>query len=230
VNQTTGAYAISPNAAAIEASTKNTSLRFTVTVSDGQHTTSKTLTVDLLHSPPTETNGDDRLMGSAKADRFNALGGNDFINGAAGDDLINGATGNDTIVGGAGHDTLIGGGGHDRFMFDTAFGRDNSDVVRDFQSGVDKLVIARKLIALDHNHLWVGSSPSTSTVGDFNLKIVTSGNGFAAGDSNDYFIYNTHTDKLYYDDDGNGAHAAVAVATIVMAGNGAPSFADFLLT
>ena len=44
-----------------------------------------------------------------------------------------------------------------------------------------------------------------------------------------YLIYNPATDKLYYDNDGNGARAAVQIATITLSGAAAPAYSDFLL-
>ena len=59
------------------------------------------------------------------------------------------------------------------------------------------------------------------------LRLVTSGH--AAQDSNDYLIYNSTSDKLYYDPDGNGSRGAVLVATITMTGTSHPSASDFLV-
>ena len=53
--------------------------------------------------------------------------------------------------------------------------------------------------------------------------------GTAAGDSNDYLIYNPSTDKLFYDVDGSGSRAAVQIATVTLAGSAAPTYKDFLL-
>ena len=71
--------------------------------------------------------------------------------------------------------------------------------------------------------LGVGTTAG-KTISSANYKI-----GAAASDANDYLIYNPATDRLYYDNDGNGAHAAVQVATITMSGTTAPAFSDFLL-
>ena len=63
-------------------------------------------------------------------------------------------------------------------------------------------------------------------------KLISSANykvGTAAGDTNDYLIYNPATDKLYYDNDGNGARAAAQIATITLSGTTAPAYSDFLL-
>lgn len=98
--------------------------------------------------------GNDRVGGSAAAERIFlgdghdyafGFGGNDKIYGERGNDTIWGDTGydelfggagNDRLFGGKGHDTLTGGSGADVFVFSAAEGR---DVITDFQNGEDKL-------------------------------------------------------------------------------------------
>lgn len=60
------------------------------------------------------TGGRDILSGSAAAEGFLLLGGNDVANGGGGDDAICGGAGADVLKGGAGRDTLDGQGGKDR--------------------------------------------------------------------------------------------------------------------
>lgn len=54
----------------------------------------------------TGTEGDDILVGGAKADVLVGLGGNDVLQGGDGADLLIGGRGNDTLDGGAGSDTV----------------------------------------------------------------------------------------------------------------------------
>ncbi|MGZ2256588.1 calcium-binding protein [Roseobacter sp. A03A-229] len=78
--------------------------------------------VDVLGS-----DNDDQITGSRQAN---------LLTGAAGADVISGGGGQDRIIGGTGDDSLTGGRGADIFEF--AVG-DGSDVVTDFNVGVDAL-------------------------------------------------------------------------------------------
>jgi Ca2+-binding RTX toxin-like protein len=100
--------------------------------------------------------GNDKVIGSASAERVDLgdghdyaalLGGNDTIEGGAGsdtilggggDDRLFGGTGGDKILGGAGNDLMTGGAGADQFVFEKGGG---SDRITDFQDGFDKLAI-----------------------------------------------------------------------------------------
>jgi hypothetical protein len=70
-----------------------------------------------------------------------------IADGKAGDDVLTGGTGEDVLLGGAGNDVLIsglgatimtGGEGSDLFVFGAGTGM---DIVRDFEVGVDRLLI-----------------------------------------------------------------------------------------
>ncbi len=102
------------------------------------------------------TLGDDDIFGTAGPDIINGLAGNDIIRGLPGDDELLGADGddfiigregedildggpdNDTLIGGKGNDLLRGGLGADSFRFGAD---DGTDVLIDFEQGVDKLVL-----------------------------------------------------------------------------------------
>ena len=71
--------------------------------------------------------GDDRLFGGADRDILIGGSGHDFLNGGAGDDVLMGVTGRDVLVGGAGADLFVFGTG------------DGKDLIRDFESGIDKI-------------------------------------------------------------------------------------------
>ncbi len=86
--------------------------------------------------------GFDTLLGGAGADR--AFGGD-------GDDVLDGGTGNDTIYGGSGSDTFrsasddgddlfIGGGDADFYDY-TASGDTGNDVITDFETNIDVIVL-----------------------------------------------------------------------------------------
>lgn len=60
------------------------------------------------------------------------------VDGGAGNDTICGGDGDDRIIGGEGDDTMSGSGGRDQFLFGRNSG---NDVIRDFTSGADTLVL-----------------------------------------------------------------------------------------
>lgn len=59
------------------------------------------------------TNGNNTLVGSARADLLSGLAGNDTLRGLAGADNLSGGKGADTLKGGPGNDSLDGGPGND---------------------------------------------------------------------------------------------------------------------
>lgn len=88
-------------------------------------------------------NGNDRLVGSA---------GNDSLFGAAGDDILIGSEGRDVLRGGTGRDVLDGGLDADRFVFGSVADmglRSTRDMIRDFVSGADLVVLTNVAAGLD---------------------------------------------------------------------------------
>jgi len=143
------------------------------------------------------------------------------MSGGAGNDTLAGGAGNDSLVGGAGNDVLTGGDGNDRFVFDTSLGSSNVDTIKDFVTGTDKIVLSAKVFTK-----FSGSSAGTAiTAGNL---VVGAGTTAKASDSNDYLIYDTGTDLLYYDADGNGSGAPVAFVKVELTGTAAPALGDFL--
>jgi Ca2+-binding RTX toxin-like protein len=74
--------------------------------------------------------------GNALANTIQGNGAANVLMGNGGNDSLFGNSGNDVLDGGAGNDTLVGGSGSDTFMFRMGYDR---DIVRDFQSGIDKV-------------------------------------------------------------------------------------------
>jgi Ca2+-binding RTX toxin-like protein len=149
----------------------------------------------------------------------NYIAGNSLDNslvGGDGNDIIRGLNGKDTLSGGKGYDTLYGGAGTDQFIFDISLSSGNADVLKDFQSGVDKLVLDDDIFTRFTGKKVVGS-------GSFII-------GNKPLDSNDYLIYDLTTDTLYYDADGAGAQfGLLAIAKIELLGQSAPTFTDFVV-
>jgi Ca2+-binding RTX toxin-like protein len=98
--------------------------------------------------------GDDFLFGDAGFDFLFGDNGNDMLNGGIGNDKLQGGlgadtllggTGDDVLTGGSGRDVLVGGRGADKFVFNAATQSgttyQTADLIRDFQSGVDKIVL-----------------------------------------------------------------------------------------
>jgi Ca2+-binding RTX toxin-like protein len=149
----------------------------------------------------------------------NYIAGNSLDNslvGGDGNDIIRGLNGKDTLSGGKGYDTLYGGAGADQFIFDVSLSSGNADVLKDFQSGVDKLVLDDDIFTRFTGKKVVGS-------GSFII-------GNKPLDSNDYLIYDLTTDTLYYDADGAGAQFGhIAIAKIELSGQSSPTFTDFVV-
>jgi Ca2+-binding RTX toxin-like protein len=160
--------------------------------------------------------GNDRLISIENVSGSNY---SDLMTGSSGANTLAGGLGADTLAGGLGADKLTGGTGNDRFVFDTAPGSTNIDTVTDFLKGTDKIVLDDDIFT----KLGIGTTTG-KVIAAANYKV-----GTAAGDANDYLIYNPATDKLYYDNDGNGAGAAVQIATITLSGTTAPAYSDFFL-
>ena len=62
------------------------------------------------------TCGDDRLIGTPKADTIHGLGGKDVIKGLDGNDRLCGGPGRDRIIGGDGQNSIKGEGGNDTLI------------------------------------------------------------------------------------------------------------------
>ena len=141
------------------------------------------------------------LLGSAAINGSgNALA--NAMQGNGGANALNGGAGNDILNGGLGNDRLSGGSGLDSFRFTTTpNGTSNLDRLLDFNSADDRIQLDNAVFtALGAS----GALPSAM----FRL-------GAAAADATDRIVYHQASGSLYYDADGNGAGAAVRIATLV---------------
>ena len=153
------------------------------------------------------SSANDVLRGDGIGNILEGSEGRDFLSGRGGDDDLRGGAGDDVLTGGAGADILRGGAGSDAFRFLSADG--SVDEISNF--GVESDVIQLDASGFSSLNEGTVSTDSFTT-------------GAAAQDANDYLIYDGTT--LFYDSDGNGAGAAVAIATI---GNNAALDADDFL-
>jgi uncharacterized delta-60 repeat protein len=143
------------------------------------------------------------------------------IYGNAGKNTLIGTAFDDTIAGGSGNDTLTGGGGGDTFAFAAApNASSNKDTITDFTPGVDLLQFSLAIYSA------AGSAPGALDPSEF-WSSPTAVAGHAASDR---FIYNTTTGVLYYDSDGNGPGAAVAIALLGTSTHPALTAADIILS
>jgi Ca2+-binding RTX toxin-like protein len=83
--------------------------------------------------------GKDALYGGAGHDTLRGGNLDDQLLGESGNDYLYGDAGNDVITPGTGFDQIWGGSGADRFVFGYVPGQSETDMIHDFQPGVDKL-------------------------------------------------------------------------------------------
>jgi Ca2+-binding RTX toxin-like protein len=137
--------------------------------------------------------------------RVDGRDGNDTLLGGADRDTLLGGNGNDRVAGGEGNDSLTGGAGKDDFVFDVAPGDANADVVVDFASRRDRLLLD------DAAHPNIGARGRFA----FNDDRFFAGDGATSGqDREDRVIYDTSEGRLYYDADGSGGGMAQLIATL----------------
>ncbi|ASF47759.1 beta strand repeat-containing protein [Methylovulum psychrotolerans] len=139
---------------------------------------------------------------------------NDTLTGNAANNSLLGGKGNDVLDGGLGKDVLTGGLGQDSFVFDTALGLGNVDIISDF-------TVADDTVQLAHS---VFSALSLGGLAADQFKIVGTG---GVVDGNDHVLYNSASGVLSYDSDGSGAGAAVLVA--ILGKSLAMTAADFMV-
>ncbi len=141
--------------------------------------------------------GDISGTGNTAANVLTGNAGANHLWGLDGNDTLSGGAGNDTLYGGAGNDSLTGGDGADMFVFGAA-AVNGTDKVADFVHGTDALVFLSGDYGFAAGHVL---SAAEFTVG---AKAVGGGA---------QFVWNASSHTLYWDHDGAGGDAAVALAT-----------------
>lgn len=141
--------------------------------------------------------------------------GSNLLSGLAGKDMLSGGLGNDILSGGLGADTLTGGSGNDQFVFDVLETSINKDTIKDFEHGVDAIVLNRSAFL---GFFSSGAGPLSASA-------------FFAGSSAtmaaQHIIYDQAAGTLFYDADGIGGQAQVQIA--LLASRPALDAADFIL-
>ena len=193
-NQATGALSV--GGANISAGTYTA----TVTAHEGANVFQQTVKVWVAGAGP------DNLSGSGTdIDIMYGQNGNDTLAGNGGSDALIGGANNDTITGGAGNDQLVGGNNNDKFVFNLA--SEGLDHIFDFgAAGTDEI---------DFHHLAFGNLATGNTAtGTLDVSHFASNVSGTATAATAQFVYNTTTSILYYDADGTGAGAAIAMAKL----------------
>lgn len=122
----------------------------------------------------------------------------DVIIGGKNQDKLTGLGGADQLAGGLGADKLNGGTGQDSFVFTSV--KEKGDVIQGFSSVDDSIVVTQKGFS---RNLSIGQLADTQFV-----------TGSQAQDKTDRFVYNRQNGMLYFDADGLGGKAQVALATL----------------
>jgi hypothetical protein len=138
------------------------------------------------------------------ANVINANAGNDVLIGGNAADTLNGGAGNDLLAGNGYADSLIGGSGADHFRFNST--ADGIDEILDYSSA------AGDVIEIDGAAF--GLAPGPLPAAQFTAN---AGGNFT--DPAQRFAFDTTTNTLYYDSDGSGTAAKIALAHLANGAN-----------
>jgi Ca2+-binding RTX toxin-like protein/subtilisin-like proprotein convertase family protein len=120
-----------------------------------------------------------------------------------------GNLGDNVIEGGLGADTLTGGAGSDQFIISKNASGESLDVITDFESGLDLLVIDLSSFGINVKALGLVSSGTVA------LSSFIKSAGAKPLDQDDFFILDTARGVLMFDPDGSGANAAIDLVKFV---------------
>jgi len=158
--------------------------------------------------------GNDTLVGSAFGDDLRGGAGVDTIDGRDGNDSLSGGDGNDILIGGLGIDTMTGGAGSDQFRYLSA--AEGGDVITDFVRGAgvlgDKIVVSKSGFG---GGLGAIAGTALPSIAGANSWVIASADPIATSNpGRGQFVFETDTKILWWDADGAGGNAAVAIATL----------------
>lgn len=140
------------------------------------------------------------LTGNASDNEISGGAGNDSVFGLDGSDRLSGLDGADRLDGGAGRDSLSGGNGADMFLFTSALGTQNIDVIADFILADDSMGLSASIFT------------NAGSIGDLSPAAFRIGPSATTADHR--ILYNPLNGYVYYDADGNGSIAPVLFATL----------------
>jgi|GEM_PF-3950242 len=160
-------------------------------------------------SPGTQASN---LTGNAGNNALTGNAGSNILNGAVGRDSLFAGSGDDLLNGGVGNDVLNGGAGKDTFFFNTTVTK-NIDKITDFKPIDDTIQLENAIFT------------SLTVTGVLNIAAFYVGS--SAADSFNRVIYEKSTGAVLYDDDGNGAHPSIQIASIGI--NLTVTNADFII-
>jgi len=146
------------------------------------------------------------LAGIENAELVGILNTN--ANGTSVDNILVGNLGNNTLDGKGGVDILTGGMGADSFVLSYNGDGLDADVITDFASGEDLLIIDLGSFGVDVEGLGLAGS-GLASASSFVARA-----GAQALDADDHFIFDTAQGILKFDYDGSGSIDAYDVATI----------------
>jgi Ca2+-binding RTX toxin-like protein len=135
-------------------------------------------------------------------DKISGDAGDNYLIGNGGNDTLYGRDGDDTVEGGAGKDTLSSGKGFDAFYYNAL--SHGGDTITDFS--------VEDIIAIESD--WYQNFNSGYAEGVIPTYNFRSRIDNKAVDRDDYFIFRTTDDTLWFDADGSGARAAVLLARL----------------
>ena len=196
-------------------------VRFTYSVADAADQVAQWAFVDLAAEPMSilqGTSGDDRMVGTPRADDMDAGGGNDVILALEGDDVVIGGDGDDRIVSGEGDDVVLAGDGNDIAFAgngdDIVVGGDGNDALFG-EDGDDYLVGGGgddTLDGGDGSDVLDGGEGADYLTGHGGNDLLIAGEGgdvVDGGDGDDVIIAGAGADRV---DGGSGADRFVAAA------------------
>ena len=130
------------------------------------------------------------------------------------DNKLNGNMADNILDGAGGVDTLTGGDGADTFVISSNGEGVGADLITDFNSGEDLIVVDLASYGISAESLGLLSS---GLVGE---DAFVTGAGARALDTNDHFIFDTAQGLLMFDADGSGDGEATVIANIDLDENG----------
>jgi hypothetical protein len=138
--------------------------------------------------------------GSVATPELNIIGSNfdDVLTGNSAANVLSGGNGDDTLNGLGANDTLIGGSDNDKFVLQGSGG--GVDVLPDFVSGTDQIVVDVASQSLTIGTSTVVAAGNFHTGTDENLA-----GAWTGGSGGNEFFFNTSNSNLYYSAAGDGS-------------------------